>query len=60
MRYGRSSVALQETGKEWHPAKHKIARGNVQDRSRGLLIQLGGGTIYGPCGRQIELLKDAE
>ena len=26
----------------------------------GLLVQLGGGTIHGPCGRQLELLKGAE
>ena len=44
MRYGRSSVALQETGKEWHPAKHKFAGGDVQDRTHrnsGRLVQLG-------------------
>ena len=43
VRYGRSSVAfkLQETGKEWHPAKHKFAGGDVQDRSRERLVQLG-------------------
>ena len=60
VRYGRSSVALQETGKEWHPAKHKFAGGDVQDRSRGRLVQLGGGTIHEPGGRQLELLKSAE
>ena len=32
MRYGGSSVALQEQGKEWHPAKHKIAGARVQDQ----------------------------
>jgi len=60
VRNGRSSVALQETGIEWHPAKHKFAGSDVQDRSRGRLVQLGGGTIHGPCGRQLELLKSAE
>jgi len=60
VRYGRSSVALQETGKEWHPAKHILAGGDVQDRSRGRLIQLGGGTMHGPGGRQLQLLKGAE
>ena len=41
MRYGRSSVAfkLQETGKEWHPAKHKFAGGDIPDRSRERLVQ---------------------
>ena len=60
VRYGRSSIALQETGKEWHPSKHKIAGGNVQDWSRGRLIQLGGGTMHGPGGRQLQLLKGAK
>ena len=50
VRYCRNSVALQETGKEWHPAKHKFAGSNVQDRSRGRLAQLGGGTIHRACG----------
>ena len=53
VRYGGSSVALQETGKEWPPAKHIFAGGDVQDRSRERLIQLGGGTIHGPGGRQL-------
>ena len=57
VRYGWSSVALKETGKEWHPAKHKFSGGDVQDRSRGLLVQLGGGTIHVPRRRQVELLK---
>ena len=57
VRYGRSSVALQETGKEWHPAKHKFAGSDIQDRSRGRLVQLGGGTIHGPCGRQLQLFR---
>ena len=60
MRYGGSGVALQETGNEWHPAKRIFAGGDVQDRSKGRLIQLGGGTIHGPCGRQLQLLKGAE
>ena len=60
VRYNVSSVALQETGKEWHPAKHIFARGDVQDRSRGRLVQLGGGTIHGSSGRQLELLKGPE
>ena len=33
---------------------------DVQDQSRGLLVQLGGGMIHGPRGRQLELLKGAE
>jgi hypothetical protein len=33
--YDGSSVALQEQGKEWHPAKHKIAGANVHDRGGG-------------------------
>ena len=53
VRYGGSSVALQETGKEWNPAKHIFTGGDVQDRSRGRLVQLGGGTIHWPCGRQL-------
>ena len=53
-------VSLKETGKEWHLSKHKIAGGNVQDWSGGLLVQLCGGMIHGPCGRQLELLKGAE
>ena len=40
VRYCRSSVALQETGKEWHPAQHKMAGGDVQYGSRGRLIAL--------------------
>ena len=55
-----SSVALQGTGKVWHSTKHKFAGGDVRDRSRGLLVQFGGGTIYGPRGLQLELLKSAE
>ena len=51
---------MQETGKEWHRAQHKMAGGDVQDGSRGLLIQLGGGPIHGPRGWQLELLKGAE
>ena len=60
VRYGGSCFALQEQGEEWHPAKHKIAGADLQDRSRGRLVQLGGGRIHGPCGRQLELLKGAE
>ena len=60
VRYGGSSVPVQETGEKWHPAQHKIAGGDVQDRSRGRLVQLGGGPIHGPRGRQLELLKGAE
>ena len=37
-----------------------ISQVNIQDRSRGRLVQLGDGTIHGPCGRQLELLKGAE
>ncbi len=37
----------------------KIAGGDIEVRSRGLLVQLGGGTIHGPCGRQLQL-KGAE
>ncbi len=51
---------MQETGKEWHPAKRKIAGGDAEHRSRGRLVQLGGGMMFGPCGRQLELLKGAE
>ena len=32
----------------------------MQDQSRGLLVQLGGGMIHRPHGRQLELLKGAE
>ena len=39
---------------------HIFAGGDVQDRSRGRLIQLGGGTMHGPGGRQLQLLKGAE
>ena len=39
---------------------HIFAGGDVQDRSRGRLVQLGGGTIRGPCGWQLKLLKGAE
>ena len=60
MRNGGSSVVLQEPGKEWHPAKHIFAGGDVQDRNRGRLIQLSGGTMHGPGGRQLQLLKGAE
>ena len=31
-----------KTPKEWHPAKHKIAGGHVEE-SRDLLVQFGGG-----------------
>ena len=55
--YGGSSVAFQEQGKEWGPAKHQITGADVQDLSRGLLIQLDGGMIHGPSGLQLELLK---
>ena len=60
MRYVGSSVVLQETGKEWHPANHIFAGGDVQDRSRGRLVQLDGGTIHVPGGGQLKLLKGAE
>ena len=39
------------------------ARAEVEDRSRGRLVQLGGGItgmIHGPRGWQLELLKGAE
>ena len=59
VRYGRSSIASQETGKEWHPSKHNIAGGNVQDWSRGWLVQLGGGTIHGACCRLVSCPRES-
>ena len=53
VRYGRSRIALQETGKEWHRSKHKISGGNVQDRSGGRLVLLCGGMIHGPDSRPV-------
>ena len=37
-----------------------VSGADVQDRSRGRLVQLDGGMIHGPHGRQLELLKGAE
>ena len=39
------------------PFQDKITGGNVQDRSGGRLVQLCGGTIHEPFGRQFELLR---
>ena len=58
--YGGSRVDFQEQAKEWHPAQHKITGADVQDRSSGRLVQLGGGMVHGPRDRQLELLECAE
>ena len=60
MWYGGSGFAFQEQGKEWHHAKHQITGTYVKDWSRRLLVQLCGGMIHGPSGKQLELLNLAK